>query len=212
MRVTLILAVRGGPDAKSRCAHALPSHGGHALTMAMLADMLSVAAQVPAIGQIATVTPTEEIARLAESHGALAIREDAAAGPNAAFALGCAQAAPGPVLLMPGDLPEITTADFAALIAAHGRDGAVVLAPSASDAGTSAVMFDSTAPIAPAFGEDSFRRHHAAAIASGRRVAIVRAPTLAHDLDRKADFARLIAGNMPTATQAFLRTGAHFIA
>lgn len=207
----VVVAVRGGLDAKSRCAEALDGPDRARLTAAMLEDMLAAVARCPDASTTWVVTPTPELADLARRRHARAIlqegRQEGPRGLNAAFAQALSivgeQAPYDPVVLLPGDLPLLEPDDLGAairLLRTHG----VVLAPSL-DGGTGLVGMRAGASLSPAFGPDSFRRHVAEARRSALSVAVVVASSLGPDVDRPEDLAYLLEHGPSTLAGVFLR-------
>jgi 2-phospho-L-lactate guanylyltransferase len=206
-----VIAVRGGLDAKTRCAGSLDGPDRARLTEAMLEDMLAAVARCEEVAATWVVTPTPELAELAGRYGARTLlQEDGQNGPgglNAAFgqalALISENAPYDAVVLMPGDLPLLEPDDLGAairLLRTHG----VVLAPSL-DGGTGLVGMRAGARLRPTFGPDSFRRHIAEARRAALDVAVVVAGSLSHDVDRPDDLAYLLEHGPSTRTAAFLR-------
>jgi 2-phospho-L-lactate guanylyltransferase len=203
----VVIAARGGAEAKSRCGDLLSPANREALTAVMLEDMLAAIAGCAGVSGIWVVTPTPSLASLAANHGARVVRQGEPAGLNAAFAVAAAvvrERAPyEAVMLMPGDLPALDANDLAAatLLA---RSHAVVLAP-ALDGGTGLLGLRAGVALAPAFGPASFARHAASAARQRLSVATLTATSLSHDVDRPADLLRLLAQRPDTGTAAFLR-------
>lgn len=186
MSVDVVIAVRGGAGAKSRCGTQVD---GAALAAAMLRDMVDAARACPQVAQVHVVTPTPEIAAGLPIH---LIAEPDAAGMDAAFAR--AQAALPPettLVLLPGDLPQLRAEDLSALIAAH-ETGGITVVPSATDAGTGAIMVDAGRAMRFAFGPGSFARHMAQP--GARRFDRA---AIGEDLDRPGDVARALARGGP---------------
>jgi 2-phospho-L-lactate guanylyltransferase len=182
MSVDIVITVRGGPAAKSRCEGRFD---GAALATAMLRDMVEAAQACPEVGRVHVVTPTPEIV---EGLDVILIVEDAPAGINAAFERARRTVPPETMLiLMPGDLPQIRAEDLSALIAAH-EPGTITIVPSATDGGTGAIMMRADAAMDFAFGTGSFARHMANPAA--RRFD---SAALGDDLDRPEDAIRAMA-------------------
>jgi 2-phospho-L-lactate guanylyltransferase len=206
----VVIAVRGGLDAKTRCAERLDGPDRARLPAAMLEDMLTAVSRCADVSATWVVTPTLELAELAGRCGARAIlqegRQKGPNGLNAAFAQALAvvseQAPYDAVVLMPGDLPLLEPDDLGAaiqLLRTHG----VVLAPSL-DGGTGLVGMRAGAPLSPAFGPNSFRRHAAEARSSALSVAVVVAGSLSRDVDRPEDLVHLLQHGPTTCAGAFL--------
>ena len=202
-----VIAVRGGPDAKSRCADALTGPDRAGLVAAMLEDMLAAAARCEAVAQTWVVTPTPELAELAVRSGARVIRQAGPTGLNPAFQQALAEVADhapyAPILLLPGDLPQLAPEDLGAA-ALLLRTHAVVLA-SAVDGGTGLLGLRAGAAVPPTFGPDSFRRHAAAAARRGLSAALIATGSLGQDIDRPEDLTSLLATHPDTCAAAFLR-------
>jgi 2-phospho-L-lactate guanylyltransferase len=203
----LVIAVRGGPDAKSRCADMLAPADRAELTVLMLEDMLSAAARTAGLGRTWVVTPTPRVAEAANALGASTILQPEPADLNGAFELALAvvgdHAPYDAIALLPGDLPLLQPSDLEAALAL-ARTHAVVLART-RDGGTGAIVLQPGARPPLAFGADSFARHVAAARALDLSVATLDAASLAHDVDEPADLAAVLDQGPATRTAVFLR-------
>ncbi len=176
----IVIAARGGPEAKSRLAGVLGPEQRQGLTAAMLGAMLRRLG--PARCHV--VSPTEALLALAASLGSAPIRQRGG-DLNSAFEQARATCA-GPVILLPGDLPLIAPEDIDAVeAAARGAD--LVLSPATADGGTACIALPSPIAYRMAFGPDSFVRHRLQAEARGLVPAIVRRPALGQDIDRPED-------------------------
>ena len=203
----VVIAARGGRDAKSRCADTLGPADREALTAVMLEDMLVAVAACAEVSAAWGVTPTPALAAVAAARGARTLSQDEPATLNAAFALALAElrerAPYEPVMLMPGDLPLLKPDDLAAAVLL-ARTHAVVLAPSL-DGGTGLVGLRAGVALTPRFGPDSFRCHAAAAAWQGLPVAGLVADSLTHDVDRAEDLFRVLDAAPGARTACFLR-------
>jgi 2-phospho-L-lactate guanylyltransferase len=186
----VIIAVRGGPRAKSRCRAALGERGCAALVQAMLDDMLKAVAATPCVDRVYVVTPTKSLADLGRSRGASVISEETPFGLNSALAHAQRQVAsenPDATLaLLPGDLPWLEPGELRQALDLHDATS-VVLVPATADGGTGAIVLRADLPLPLAFGVDSFRRHVAAAFTLGLTPRVLSAPSLGFDIDRPAD-------------------------
>jgi 2-phospho-L-lactate guanylyltransferase len=188
----IIIAVRGGRDAKSRC-QGVQGLSGERLVEAMLTDMLDALTDLPCAAEITVVTPTPAIADLAWLHGASCLLQEAG-GLDDAFELArrdiCRRDPVMQVLFLLGDQPLLEPADVMRALSLHDRDG-VVLVPSATDRGTAAIVVEARQPFAFSFGEGSFRRHLDAAGKLGLDARVLMAASLAQDIDRPEDLAAI---------------------
>jgi 2-phospho-L-lactate guanylyltransferase len=192
--VRAVIAVRGGADAKSRCAPELDADARAELVCAMLLDMIAALTGSRRIDEVEVVTPTLELVQAARKAGAAGWLEPQARGINAAFEaararLGAADPQ-GVMIALPGDLPLLEAAELEPALRLLAR-GKVVLAPAAADGGTGAVVVHANAPFDFHFGQDSFRRHWDGAVRAGLEPIRLEAPSLGLDIDRPQDLAAL---------------------
>jgi 2-phospho-L-lactate guanylyltransferase len=96
------------------------------------------------------------------------------------------------LLILPSDLPLISSEDVDALVAASERS-AVVITPDRASEGTNALLLSPPLALIPSFGEASFDRHQQLAERASLEVAVVKRWGLALDLDTPADVLRLFA-------------------
>jgi 2-phospho-L-lactate/phosphoenolpyruvate guanylyltransferase len=202
-----VVVARCGPTAKSRLAPVLGQAERGRLALSMLADVLDAAAAAPLAGAIAVVD-TEPAGAVARAHGALVV-PDPGAGMNGAVRAGVAAAgardATG-VLVLPGDIPLVGPDDLAAVVAAAGAGGPVVVVnPDRQGVGTNALLVRPPTAIRPAFGLDSARHHLYRARVAGIAARTVRRERLGFDVDLPADLAELRQSCPGGATGALLR-------
>ncbi|MEA2699088.1 MAG: 2-phospho-L-lactate/phosphoenolpyruvate guanylyltransferase [Myxococcales bacterium] len=207
------MVARVGSAAKSRLAGTLSVDQRHSLALAMLGDVLSVCHQAHyrSLGQgrdgtLATDGPDaiagtlavidEAAARAVALHnGAIAIADPGRGDMNAAVTVGIAAArarGAGTVLILPGDVPLISTDDLQALLDSAGQAPRVVVVGASQDAqGTNALLLRPPDVIAPAFGPPSVGRHVRAGLAAGAHTVVRAGLGLALDVDTPDDLARL---------------------
>jgi 2-phospho-L-lactate guanylyltransferase len=104
------------------------------------------------------------------------------------------------MLTLPGDIPLVTPAEIATLLAAHRPGRAFTIAPSHDEGGSNGILMSPPDAMALQFGDDSFHPHCAAAAACGLDPAIVNLPGFACDLDNPEDIGRFLA--IPSQTRA----------
>jgi len=196
MNADVVIAVRGGPDAKSRLSGRLGPERREALVEAMLADMLTALAGCPAVLRTYVTTPTPSLARRAARTGAVVILEQEPGDLNAAFDRArrriAATEPDATLVLLPGDLPRLDAGELEACLEA-ADPGRLVLAPASADGGTGALVLRAGVPLPLAFGPGSFGRHLAEARTLGLDARVVRAPGLGFDIDRPADLDAFLA-------------------
>jgi 2-phospho-L-lactate guanylyltransferase len=97
------------------------------------------------------------------------------------------------VLVLPADLPLLTSGDIMAMLDLAREPRCVVIAPDARGEGTNALLLRPPDALNFAFGPQSFYEHCAQAETSQLALHIYRSPTVALDLDTPADWKRVAA-------------------
>ncbi|ODT88304.1 2-phospho-L-lactate guanylyltransferase [Phenylobacterium sp. SCN 70-31] len=197
MNAHVVIAVRGGTAAKSRCADRLNGRDREGLVQAMLVDMLQALSRCSSVRTLHVVTQSPDIACTAERAGASAILEPAPSDLNGAFEMARARltARHGNELIafLPGDLPLAAAHDVERLLALASGEPKIVLAPADLDGGTAAVVHPADLPFPLAFGPNSFQRHQAAAHAGGFNLHVTHAGSLGFDVDHPGDLDLVVA-------------------
>ncbi len=203
MTVALI-PVKRLEESKSRLLSRLPDAKRHALTLAMLEDLLDALSRTRGLERIAVTTPDPIVAERASAAGAeILMRPEP--GLNAALEDGsvrlCAPTSdPGAtpsedgILFVLGDVAGAMAEDFERLLTAAAADGdpGIWLAPS-SDGGTSALLHRPPGVIPCCFGRDSAKRHREAAANAGVAYHEIELRSLAIDLDQPEDLEAFLA-------------------
>lgn len=188
-----ILPVKPFRHAKSRLSEVLGPAERVALVRTLLIRTLAVLAQTPGIAQRLVISRDAEALAVARQQGALTMSESGTGFLDLNVALRRATfvaraSGASAVLIVPGDLPQVTPADMEALLELDAPGRRVILAPDRHEAGTNALLVGPPGLIAYAFGAGSFLAHVAQAEAAPARLSIVRRPGLAFDLDTPADW------------------------
>ena len=192
---------------KRRLAPHLASHEREALARAMLADVLSTLARTHSLAGIMVITGDADAAAMAHAAGAFVLADAGNAGTAAAVTLAAAHlAAAGRdgMLVIPADVPLITSADVEMIVAAHRAAPSVTLVPASVDGGTNALACSPPGAVPICFGDNSFRRHWEAARACGIEPQILPLERLGHDIDRPDDLATFLLRPSPTQSYAYL--------
>jgi 2-phospho-L-lactate/phosphoenolpyruvate guanylyltransferase len=177
--------------AKSRLGTALPTGARATVSLALLNAVCAVLRATPGIETVVVMTPDPEVRAFAATRGVPAV-PDPAPGLNEALAgvFRSLSTRSRAILVVSADLPLLQPADVAAMLA-EGDGRTLVLAPSKDRLGTNALLLPPAVPVRPAFGHGSLAAHRRRGRALGVRVAEVRRPGLAYDLDTPADLAAL---------------------
>ena len=203
---TIVIVARDPRGAKRRLRGVLAPADREALSRAMLTDVIVACRRTGS--DVLVITESPAIARLARTAGAQAHRSDAR-GTRASARVGVAAAVArgaAAVLVLPGDLPLLRTADVRRILAAGARAGVVVVADRHRQ-GTNALHLRPPAAIAPRFGPASFAAHLNAARRQGLPVRTPRIAGVGLDIDTPDDL-RLLRRNRRSAgthTAAVLR-------
>jgi 2-phospho-L-lactate guanylyltransferase len=193
--------------AKERLASVLAPELRAALMLAMLEDVLAALAEAPGLAGIAVVTVDPAASWLARDFGARIIEIGARDGHTgavmAAARLLAEEGCPG-MLTVPGDIPLVTAAEIAQLLAAHASPRAFTIVPSCDERGSNAIICSPPEAVPLRFGEDSFFPHLRAAKACGIDPTVLRLPGIALDVDRPEDLAAFARLPSPTRARAVL--------
>jgi 2-phospho-L-lactate guanylyltransferase len=176
--------------AKSRLAAALSPEQRLRLFFLLAERVIRTLHATRGIDSVGVVTASAEIAAFAKSLGAVPILQSNDFGMSAAFdlALGELQpTTPQRVLMLPGDLPLISSSALEAVLNAAGTGPAIVVVPDRHRVGTNALLCSPPRALAPCFGDHSFERHLAAARAAGVTPRVLELEALALDLDHPED-------------------------
>ncbi|HXP73727.1 MAG TPA: 2-phospho-L-lactate guanylyltransferase [Stellaceae bacterium] len=194
-------------QAKQRLAGILSPEERQGLARAMLEDVLTALADVPALAGTIVVTREAALAGTARSFGARVISDLRHDGPNAAVMLAArelaAEGAAGMLAIL-ADVPLATAAEIGEVSAAMGRRPTVSLVPALADMGTNAVALFPTDAIPIRFGKQSFFHHLEAALDRGITPRILRLHGIGLDIDRPEDLAAFLAAGSATRSHAFL--------
>lgn len=182
-----VIAVKRRIRCKTRLAATLAPATRIKLVRSMLATVISAAAGAQMVRQIIVVSPERdsipaEIPVIADNGECL--NRALTQVHRVLQEFGC-----GEVVVLPADLPNVTSPDIDALVLA-ARHGGLAIAPDAAGVGTNALCLVSTHPFRFQFGADSCQLH----LQEGRRLALIprvlRLPGLAFDVDTPADLDR----------------------
>lgn len=184
--VWAIVPVKPFASAKSRLASVLSEDERAGLSREFLNHTLAVLDQSPGIARTLVVSRDETALSMARMANVSPLAENGAHGLNAALALAARAAREGQaeaVLILPADLPLLTAADVAQLLAEDNGQPQIVIAPDRHEQGTNALLVRPPEAVTFAFGEGSFARHQALAELAGVPVRVCRLPGAALDVD-----------------------------
>jgi 2-phospho-L-lactate guanylyltransferase len=209
----ILIPVKDLSSAKQRLAAVMDQSRRTQLAQAMLEDVLDAFAAVPSRPPVALVTSDPFASALAGRHGFEVIPDSDNLGETHAIEMAteiCRRRGAAFTLVLPGDIPLVTSEEIAAVLSAAPGAGATpsegcVLVPAADGRGSNAVLRRPCDLIPLRFGNDSFLPHRAAAEATGKPCVILELPGIALDVDRPAELALLLRSKTATRTQRLLR-------
>src|SRR5271165_5742711 len=206
MDLWAVVPVKERGSAKERPAPMLRPQLRQALALAMLEDVLVALTATPGIAGLLVVTVDPEAGRLAASWGARLIEAGARDGHTGAAAAARLLAAEGRagMLTLPGDIPLVTPAEIASVLASHPPAPSFTIVPSHDERGSNAIACSPPDAVPLRFGDNSFYPHIQAAEACGIRPNIVHLPGIALDIDNPGDVVSFMRIESPTRARAVL--------
>jgi 2-phospho-L-lactate/phosphoenolpyruvate guanylyltransferase len=194
MSLWAIVPVKPLRRGKSRLAGVLSEQERTSLNQTMLEHTLKVLNEVPEINQTLVVSRDSAALAIARDLGARTVQEDGAPALNSALRratiVAKAYTTRG-VLILPADLPLLTSQDIQTLIRCAENPPVVVIAPDRRRDGTNALLVCPAGLIEYAYGPGSFKRHCDEVTQAGIRLEICDLPSISLDLDLPEDLVLL---------------------
>ncbi len=183
----VVIPVRAFEGAKSRLGAVLDAEERRDLVERLLRRAVAAALATDGVTDVVVVSPDPDVLAIAGSAGARGVVQQSR-GLNPALQEARDTIVADRLLIIPADLPAVTPAALAEVLATGDRAGtpSVVLAPDRHGRGTNALLLDPPEVIDPAFGGDSRAGH--AWLASSADAAFAEVPdVLALDVDTPDD-------------------------
>lgn len=202
----VVVPVKRFSSAKSRLAPVLSEAERESFAQAMLNDVLHALGHSQRVSGIVVISHEARARYAVERVGGL-FTEESASGISNAIAQGGAWLAKHgqrDMLMIPGDVPLVTSREIDRLIDTHQGAPAVTLVPDREHGGTNALAVSPTDAIPFAFGRGSFSAHKAAAEAAGLEPRILQLPGFALDIDHPMDLTTLLTYDNETESLAYL--------
>jgi 2-phospho-L-lactate guanylyltransferase len=190
MNFWAIVPVKPLRRGKSRLAWVLSEEERTALNEYLLAHTLDTLKTIPEIEHILVISRDPGALALARSHGARTVQEDGAPHLNVALTRATIVAknyTTNGILIIPADLPLITTTDIRAMLNRAIDPPVVVVVPDRHHQGTNALLVSPAGLIQYNFGPGSYQIHCERAQQAGARLEICELPSLALDVDLPED-------------------------
>lgn len=186
-----LVAIRSSAG-KRRLSSVLDDAERRELVMAMAEDVLMALTAAMDVDGVALTTADPDLFRLGQRLGVRIIPEEGEGGLNEALTRARSellQDGVASLLVVHGDVPDVTPADIALLVRS-GRS-AVTMVRASKDGGTNALLLTPPDAIPFQFGADSCAAHVTAAETAGVAASIVVVPGLSRDIDDPDDLAEL---------------------
>jgi 2-phospho-L-lactate guanylyltransferase len=190
MNFWAIVPVKPLRRGKSRLAWVLSEEERTALNQYLLAHTLDTLKTIPEIEHILVISRDTGALALARSHGARTVQEDGAPHLNVALTRATLVAknyTTNGIMIIPADLPLITSTDIRAMLNRAIDPPVVVVVPDRHHQGTNALLVSPAGLIQYSFGPGSYQIHCERAQQAGARLEICELPSLALDVDLPED-------------------------
>ncbi len=194
---------------KTRLSRLLSEGARHAVSRAMLTDVLTCLQKSSSVDKTVVVSSDATLLALAEAFGALAVDEEQPRGLNGAVSLGTNvsihQGATALLVLL-ADLPLVEPSDVD-LLFRHTKDvgKGVILTPCKEGDGTNALLRVPPLVMPPCFGGPSLVAHQTRARSENIPCRVVEVPHIAFDVDSVDDLQRFVAHPSDTQTYRVLQ-------
>lgn len=199
MSVWAIIPIKPLTRAKSRLATALSPEVRRQLAEEMLRHVIGVVRHAPQIKGVLVISRDPMALAAARLLGAQTVTEGEHGELNTALMRATRvvmDRGAASVLILPADLPLITTEDVAGIVRL-GNDlnysRSLVIAPDETEDGTNALLLRPPGLIHYSYGLGSFTRHIELAQEAGADVQVYRSPRLALDIDVPSDYERYLS-------------------
>lgn len=200
---------------KSRLSACLTPEARHAVSRAMLTDVLTSALHASTVDRVVVVSSDASLLLLARQLGALTVDEEYPRGLNGAVTVGtdfCLHHGATAVLVLLADLPLVTAEDIDLLFHSVNQSKNVVLVPCKEGDGTNAFLRVPPLVIPSRFGGPSLEGHQRVAQRIGIPCQVVEASRIAFDVDSVDDLKWLATHATATRTAGVLRDLDVFVA
>ena len=195
---------------KSRLSQVLSEKERREFVALVLLELLGQLRKASLISKSRVISSDGRILGLASSEGALAIRETSDAGVNEAVLKGVKSSNESATfLVLPADLPLITSSHIRHLLRMGSAGHSVVLAPSLGFNGTNALIFSPRDGLELSYDRDSFWNHLRSAARCGISTGVCSTKEVMFDVDTPSDLRALASMKSTRPPVAFARRALH---
>jgi 2-phospho-L-lactate/phosphoenolpyruvate guanylyltransferase len=204
----ILVPIKNTAFAKQRLASILNQPARTELAKAMLTDVLTAIHEWKNRPKVGIVTSDPYATALAAQYKFDVIPDPENPGETGAIEMATrvsVERGQESTLVIPADIPLIEPWELEEIYKQAPKEG-TALVPAGDGRGTNAV-FRRPANLFPLrFGNDSFKPHHAAALATGKPCVILNLPGIAVDVDNPPDLQQLLSLPGQTRAQQLART------
>ena len=198
----ILVPIKNTASAKQRLASVLDQPARTQLAQAMLTDVLTTLHGWKNRPKVGIVTSDPYTMKLAAEYQFEVIPDPDNPGETGAIEMAtrvCMERGEDSTLVIPADIPLIESWELEEIYKHAPAEGSVLVA--AGDGRGTNAAFRRPANLFPLrFGNDSFKPHHAAAQATGKRCVVLNLPGIAVDVDSPSDLRQLLS--LPGETRA----------
>jgi 2-phospho-L-lactate guanylyltransferase len=208
MRTALLIPVKTLSNAKQRLAEALDQAQRSQLAEAMLRDVMNAAAGVTERLDVFLVTGDSRAQAMVLEFGFGFIEDTRNESETAAIEMGtewCERRGYHTTVVVPGDIPLITSAELHHVLDAAPAEGAVFV-PAYDRRGSNCILRRPASIIPLRFGNDSFLPHCEEMKKTGKPLIILEMPGIGLDIDNPRELELLVRRAGDTHAQRLLRS------
>ena len=208
MQGILLIPFKSLATAKQRLAEALDQRQRSQLAEAMLRDVMTAAAGVLGRIDVALVSGDPHAQAMARQLGFMVIddtRNESETAAIAAATAWCQQRGYDTTIVVPADIPLITSDELQRVLDAAPEAGAVFV-PAYDRRGSNCILRRPAAIIPLRFGNDSFLPHCEAMKKTGKDLIILEMPGIGLDIDNPHELDLLVQRDGQTEAQQLLRS------
>jgi 2-phospho-L-lactate guanylyltransferase len=199
-----VVPVKSLLKSKTRLSNFFTFQERSLFTLTMLQDVLN-ALKSSNVNKTVVVSSDLTVERFVKNFGMTFLKETRE-GLNQALNQAtkwCVRNAAEWVLVLPADVPLITSKDINQLVKL-ALNNSVVISPS-QNGGTNALLQTPPGVISPCFGSDSFKKHIIRALAKHVKTKIYVSSNVMLDIDSEKDLEQLLKVGRQTASHSFLK-------
>ena len=204
----ILVPIKNTASAKQRLAAVLDQPARTQLAQAMLTDVLTTLHAWKNRPKVGIVTSDPYAITLAAEYRFEVIPDPDNPGETGAIEMAtrvCVERGEESTLVIPADIPLIASWELEEIYKHSPAEGSV-LVPAGDGRGTNAALRRPANLFPLRFGNDSFKPHHAAALATGKPCVVLNLSGIAVDVDNPPDLLQLLSLPGNTCAQRLARS------